>query len=103
MQEGIERARAELVAVPAQFLDHGQAIDRLLHSVVQHMKPDEPRVEIAMIGILPYFGVLVRHVHSPDAPENISIFDIAYRAIGTSSRNVRALGNHIRLRLAQIS
>jgi hypothetical protein len=41
VQQWVERARTDLVAVMGQFLDHPVAVDRLLGGMVQHMEPDE--------------------------------------------------------------
>ena len=62
MQEGIQRASAQFIAMPAQFLDHSQAINRLLHGMVQDVKPDEAGVQFAMIGLMRYFRALAQQI-----------------------------------------
>src|SRR5271157_647753 len=49
VQQGIEGPGADPVAVPGQLLDHAQAEDGLMRGVMQHVKPDQSRVEVAVI------------------------------------------------------
>src|SRR3990172_7758537 len=46
MQHWIERAGAELIAVPAELLADPAAVDRLFRRVVQHVQPDQPNIEV---------------------------------------------------------
>lgn len=46
VQDGVERARAELAAVPAQLRVQGRPVDRLLRGVVQDVDLDEAEEEV---------------------------------------------------------
>jgi hypothetical protein len=48
VQDRVKRAGAELVTVPSQFLDHGEAIHRFLDRMMEHMEPNQAGVKIAV-------------------------------------------------------
>ena len=48
VQDGIERARAQAIAVPAELVDHRLAEDRSFSGVMKNMEPDESGIEIAI-------------------------------------------------------
>jgi len=49
MQDRIERAGAQLVAMAAKLLDHGEAIDRFLDGMVQQVKPDQTSIKVSVV------------------------------------------------------
>ena len=50
VQDRIQSASTQFVAVSSQFLDHCQPINRLLHRMMQNMQPDQASVEEPIIG-----------------------------------------------------
>lgn len=54
MQDRIEGARAHLVAVPSQLLDHRKPVDRLMRRMVQNVQPDQAGVEKSIISHIEY-------------------------------------------------
>src|SRR4051812_48952451 len=46
MQDGVDRSWADLIVMPAQLLDHRQAVDGLLRGVMQDVDLDEAEKEI---------------------------------------------------------
>jgi hypothetical protein len=49
VQKGIERARADAVAVVGELLHHGESEDRFVRGVQQHVDPDKPVEEFALL------------------------------------------------------
>src|SRR5215472_11075743 len=49
VQHRVERARADLIAVPRELLDHPVAIEIPLGRVVQHMQPHKAREKFLML------------------------------------------------------
>ena len=49
MQQRIERAGTDAVAVVRQLLHHGQAEDRLVRGMHQHMDPNQAEKEVSLI------------------------------------------------------
>src|SRR4029077_19948703 len=49
MQQGIEAAWTDPVTMTRQLVDHTEAENRLVHSVVQDMQPQQSRVKIPVI------------------------------------------------------
>lgn len=49
VQERVEGSRADTITVMVQFVHHGEAEDRLVKSVHEHMNPDEAGKQIALM------------------------------------------------------
>jgi len=49
VQDGIQRARAETIAVPGQLFDHPQAEDLTLPGVVEDVQANESGIEVAVV------------------------------------------------------
>src|SRR5579863_7324627 len=61
LEQRIQAARTDPVAVPRQFLDHSKAEDRTLHRVVEHVQPDQAGIKIAVCNRVVVFGFRFRH------------------------------------------
>ncbi len=48
MEQWIQASRTDSVAVPAQLFDHSQPEDRFLDGMMEHMKADQSRIQIAV-------------------------------------------------------
>ena len=51
MQQGIHRSGAQLVTMPAQFLHHPEANQRLLRRVMQDMEADKSRQQFQLVRL----------------------------------------------------
>src|ERR1035441_3182733 len=48
LKKRIQAPRTDAVSMARQLLDHSQTEDRAFHGVVDHMEPDQARVQIAV-------------------------------------------------------
>ena len=83
MQDRIDGTGAQLVPMAAELFDHGQAIDRFLHGMVEHMKPDQARV------VAPC-GVISSRARGDKTPTQIAVETL--RVIGTAMAEAGVVG-----------
>jgi len=50
MQDLVQSYSADLVTMPPQLLDHGEAVDRLLRGMMESVQPDQARKEILVVN-----------------------------------------------------
>lgn len=48
VQDGIERARAQAIAVATKLVDHRLAEDRTFGGMMEDVEPDEPGIQVAI-------------------------------------------------------
>ncbi len=59
MEERVERARPQPISMPAQLLDQGEAVDRRLGRMVEHVDLDEPKEELARQAIVSQYHMMI--------------------------------------------